>query len=85
MIHLGQGHSRKPECAKIESGQKYECLKVLEIEDYVEKAVDVEMALYVMYYATSLEKVVIDGVAHTGEDFYLLKRNLLEKLHIYDY
>lgn len=69
----------------MEFGQKHESLKVMEIQGYLGKAVDVEMAVYVMDYAASLDKMVIDGMAYTGEDLHLLKRNLLEKFGTCDY
>ncbi|KAH6781508.1 hypothetical protein C2S51_006801 [Perilla frutescens var. frutescens] len=57
--------------------EKHECLKVLEIVGYAGIALDLDMALYVLNRAVSLEKVVIDGVATTGkDDLHLLKRNL---------
>lgn len=53
---------------------------MLEIDNYLGKAVDEEMILYVMDHAPSLEKVVIDDVAYTGQDLHILKRNLMEEL-----
>lgn len=53
------GSSRKPERAALELGETHECVKVLEINNYSGKAFDVELALYVMDYAATLEKVVM--------------------------
>lgn len=68
--------SRRPQQRAVGVGQKHESLNVLEIEGFSRRAVDVEMALYVLEYAPSLGKVVINGVVKTGEDVPLLKKEL---------
>ncbi|XP_057772645.1 F-box protein At4g27050-like [Salvia miltiorrhiza] len=74
---LDHGTQRR-QARRLHNQEKLQCLKVFAVEGFSSTAVAMEMLLYVLENAASLEKMIIDGKVIVGEEVELLKAQLAD-------